>query len=221
MRRSNASLLVQLPVIFDTSEAMQVLRGFGDPNSKLRDLQRGGYIIRVRRGLYAIAPQFRRGPFPREVLANRIYWPSYISLEWVLAYHNLIPETPKQITSIAVRNSPSSRVKRFQTPEGVFIYRFIPANAYPGGIGLYEVPFGDNMASFNMAVPEKALADKVFFEKGLSPVVSEIREYLRDNLRIEEGALSELDHVLMGEIVDGYRSRKIEALARALRGRQG
>lgn len=219
MKRNNAWLLLQFPVIFDTSEAIQILREFGDPKSKLRDLVRGGYIVRIKQALYAIAPKFRREPFPAEVLANRIYWPSYVSLEWALAFHNLIPEAPRQITSIAMRNSPSSRMKRFRTPEGVFTYRYIPARAYPMGVGSYESPFGEGVTAFAMAFPEKALADKVFFEKGLSPVISEIREYLRNNLRIEEGALSELDHILMDEIADGYRSRKIEALARALKGR--
>lgn len=219
MKRNNAWLLLQFPVIFDTSEAIQILREFGDPKSKLRDLVRGGYIVRIKQGLYAIAPKFRREPFPAEVLANRIYWPSYVSLEWALAFHNLIPEAPRQITSIAMRNSPSSRMKRFRTPEGFFTYRYIPARAYLMGVGPYESPFGEGVTAFAMAFPEKALADKVFFEKGLSPVISEIREYLRDNLRIEDGALSELDHILMDEIADGYRSRKIEALARALKGR--
>jgi hypothetical protein len=219
MKINNTLLLLQFPVIFDTSEAIQILREFGDPKSKLRDLVRGDYIVRIKQGLYAIAPQFRRGPFPVEVLANRTYWPSYVSLEWALAYHNFIPESPRQITSIAMRNSPSSRMKRFRTPEGVFAYRHIPASAYPRGVGSYEAPFGEGVTAFAMALPEKALADKVFFEKGLSPIISEIREYLRDNLRIEETALSELDHMLMDEIADGYRSRKIEALARALKGR--
>jgi len=219
MKRNNALLLLQFPVIFDTSEAIQILREFGDPKSKLRDLVRGGYIVRIKQGLYAIAPQFRREPFPVEVLANRVYWPSYVSLEWALAFHNFIPETPRQITSVAMRNSPSSRMKRFHTPEGIFTYRYIPAGAYSRGVGSFEVPFGASVTAFAMALPEKALADKVFFEKGLSPVISEMREYLLDNLRIEEASLSELDHILMEEIADGYRSRKIEALARALKGR--
>lgn len=50
-------------------------------------------------------------------------------------------------------------------------------------------------------------------------MIGEMREYLLDNLRIEEAALSELDHILMEEIAEGYRSRKIDALARALKGR--
>ncbi len=219
MKRNNALLLLKFPVIFDTSEAIQILREFGDPKSKLRDLVRGGYIVRIKQGLYVIAPRFRRGAFPVEVLANRAYWPSYVSLEWALAFHNLIPEAPRQITSIAMRNSPSSRMKRFRTPEGVFTYRHIPARAYPRGVGSFEAPFGEGVTFFAMASPEKALADKVFFEKGLSPVIGEMREYLLDNLRIEEAALSELDHILMEEIAEGYRSRKIDALARALKGR--
>ena len=86
-------------------------------------------------------------------------------------------------------------------------------------MGSYEASFGDGVTFFAMGFPEKALADKVFFEKGLSPAIGETREYLLDNLRIEEAALSELDPVLIEEIAEGYRSRKVEALARVLKGR--
>lgn len=218
MKADVASLLQRLPVIFDTSEALQVLREFRDPNTKLRDLVRRGFVIRIRRGLYAIAPAFRRNPFPREILANRIYTPSYISLDWALAYHNLIPETPRQVTSVAPRNSPSSRTKRFMTPEGVFTYHFIPVDAYSLGYRLYKCAFGDRNATFMMASPEKALADKVFFEKGLDPVKREVLEYLTDELRIEKDILAECDYDSLKRIAEAYQSRKIKALAAVFRG---
>lgn len=41
-------------------------------------------IIRVKKGLYVFGPEVRRRPFSLEVLANTIYGPSYISLQYAL-----------------------------------------------------------------------------------------------------------------------------------------
>ena len=49
--------------------------------------------MRIRKGLYAFGEPLRRAPISRELLANLIYGPSYISLDYALSYHGLIPET--------------------------------------------------------------------------------------------------------------------------------
>ena len=217
MARIPAALLLQrLPVIFDVSEALQVLREYGDPRGKLQHLADNGVVRRVRRGLYAVAPQYRNS-FPLEVLANRIYSPSYISFEWAMSFHNLIPEQVFAISSSAMRNSPYSRTKRFDTCEGVFVYRFISSTVFPTGVRQYDAPFGDRYtAKFSMAGPEKALADKVFFLKNLEPDVRNMRTCLIDDLRIERESLTGLDLTLLGEIAEAYDSRKVAALARTV-----
>src|SRR3989344_9459395 len=53
-----------------------------------------GYIVRVKRGLYAFPDILP----PELFLANKIYEPSYISLEFALSYHRVIPETVYEIT---------------------------------------------------------------------------------------------------------------------------
>jgi len=52
--------------------------------------------------------------------ANKIYEPSYVSLESALAYYEIIPETVLGVTSISSR-----KTKTFENAWGVFSYRSI------------------------------------------------------------------------------------------------
>ncbi|MGD0626568.1 MAG: hypothetical protein ABSB32_17880 [Thermodesulfobacteriota bacterium] len=60
-------------------------------------------IIRVKKGLYIFGETYARRPFSREVLANVIYGPSYVSLDYALHYHGLIPERVEAVISIPGR----------------------------------------------------------------------------------------------------------------------
>lgn len=80
-----------------------------DPNfyrSRLNEWQDKGYIKKVIRGYYIFSDLQ-----PREEnlykIANRIYLPSYVSLESALSYYHLIPESVYGITSISTRRTNS------------------------------------------------------------------------------------------------------------------
>jgi len=55
------------------------------PRDRVTALLRDGHILRVKKGLYV--KNDRKEPFSREILANLIDGPSYLSLEYALAYH--------------------------------------------------------------------------------------------------------------------------------------
>ena len=99
--------------VFSFQQLMDCLAGYAKPRDKIGALLRRGDIIRVRKGLYVFGPDYRRGPWSREVLANLIYGPSYISLDYALAYYALIPERVEEVTSVTL-----SRSRRFDTPLG-------------------------------------------------------------------------------------------------------
>jgi hypothetical protein len=42
--------------------------------------------IRVKKGLYLFGSDYRKGPYSPEIMANKIYGPSYVSREYALAY---------------------------------------------------------------------------------------------------------------------------------------
>ncbi|MCR5379553.1 MAG: hypothetical protein K6G44_01105 [Lentisphaeria bacterium] len=64
-------------------------------------------------------------------MANQIYVPSYVSEDFALSHHVLIPEMPVEVTSVAM-----GRSRRFTNAFGVFSYRYCRSKAYSVGVGL-------------------------------------------------------------------------------------
>lgn len=194
---------------FDYQTLLDVLRDYGRPRDKISDLLRKGVIIRVKKGLYVLGDDYRSRPFLRELLANLIYGPSYVSLDSALQYHGLIPEHVEAVASVTI-----GRSRSFDTPVGRFTYRQIPLPAFQIGMSRVEEIPGK---AFLVAVAEKALADKIFDERNIgafSP--GRMMDHLLDNLRLDQAGLMRLNPDLVREIAVGYRSRKLRILAEAL-----
>jgi predicted transcriptional regulator of viral defense system len=191
---------------FDYQVLMDVLRGYEHPRDKITALLRQGIIIRVKKGIYVFGEKYSRGPFSREVLANMIYGPSYVSLDYALHYYGLIPERVEAVTSVTC-----GRGRRFSTPVGLFIYRMIHLRAYQVGIDQVEIE-GDR--PFLIATPEKALADKIHDDRGTGiRTQEEMKDYLLKNLRVDPESLAKLDAEVFALIADRYRSKKIRLLS--------
>ena len=56
-------------------------------------LEKNGYLIRLKRGLYVVNPQYSDKMLSSELIANHLYTPSYVSMSSALRYYGLIPET--------------------------------------------------------------------------------------------------------------------------------
>lgn len=204
-------LRVSIPrEIFDYQQAMSALAGYRSPRVHLAALVRKGAVVRVRKGLYVFGEKWRRGPVSKELLANLIYGPSYLSLEFALWHHGLIPERVEVFTSVT-----TGRSRHFDTPFGRFSYRQIPTQAFGAGFQRVEQEGGD---SFLLAVPEKAVADKVASDRQ-GPLRSRraMLTYLLENQRMEESGLRELSWTLLREFADRYNSRKIKVLTDTIR----
>ena len=78
--------------IFDYTQLTQVLANYKKPRDVITQLLRKENIIRVKKGLYVYGSVWRRKEVPKEILANLIFGPSVISLEYALSYYSLIPE---------------------------------------------------------------------------------------------------------------------------------
>lgn len=108
-----------------------------------------GFILQVKRGLYTFPDAL-----PSELfIANKIYEPSYISLEFALSYHRVIPETVYEITSVT-----SKATRRFETLGKTFSYRKIKKAAFTG----YAMEKQRGL-SFRIADAEKAFVDANYF----------------------------------------------------------
>lgn len=180
------------------------------PRDKITSLIKQGTIIRVKKGLYIFGREWRTHPYSVEKLANLIYGPSYISLEYALQIYGLIPEQVRTVTSFT-----TGRSRRFSTPVGNFSYRRITLPSFSSGMDLMQNGSG---ATFLVAVPEKALTDKLQSERGL-PIQSEtdIERYLVENLRMDLDDLTQLQAERIEKYARLYRSRKARFLAAFIR----
>lgn len=108
-----------------------------------------GLFIKVRNGLYVIKDTF----ISHAYIANKLYYPSYISLETALSHYHIIPEVVYATTSVTLKIS-----REFTTPQGTFIYQRIKKKAFTG-YGLQKI----DRYNVLIAEPEKALADYLYF----------------------------------------------------------
>jgi hypothetical protein len=198
------------PEEFDYLALREALRDYARPRDKITALLRSGTIIRVKKGLYIFGPRHSRAPYSRELLANLMYGPSYVSLEYALSYYGIIPERTETVTSATCGKS-----RTFSTPAGRFTYWAVPVAAYRMDFDL--VAAGPNRA-FLMASREKALADYVCHDRGSGlRKASAFASYLFESLRVDATALAQLDPERLARIGAAYRSNKIRLLAGFIR----
>ncbi|MFO7949930.1 MAG: hypothetical protein R6U36_06135 [Candidatus Fermentibacteraceae bacterium] len=196
--------------VFDYRTLMCLLDDYSKPRDAVGRLVRSGALVRIRQGLYCFAPAFRRREIPRPCLANLVYGPSYVSLEYALAYWGLIPERVHLVTSVSI-----GRSRSFETPLGGFSYRMLKLCRYsPGFMRVTE-----EGSPFLIATPEKALADKVWTDSRFpGDTISSYGAYLHDDLRIAGEDLARLDLSILAAIAHAYDSRKLRNLSSYMAG---
>ncbi|VAW19514.1 hypothetical protein MNBD_BACTEROID05-555, partial [hydrothermal vent metagenome] len=132
-----------------------------------------GLIIRLKRGVYSLNKQDRRIVPDAGYIANHLYEPSYISLEYALTFYGLIPEETKDVTSISTRKTMS-----FENEFGNFIYQHIKPSAFRG-----FKKMGSGAFNFFMAEAEKALVDFLYLH--LAEFSKDIKNRLENFYRFQ------------------------------------
>lgn len=112
-----------------------------------------GYLKRIKDGLYVFAMMSEE--IDSMVLAEKMYEPSYLSLEFALNYYGIIPDIPGTYTSVTSRTT-----KYFKNNFGNYTYQKVKAEFFTG----YETKI-EKKVSFNIATPEKALMDFIYLNK--------------------------------------------------------
>lgn len=161
---------------------INLLSSYKQPRDKITKLLKSGDLIRVKKGLYVLGHRYKKA-FSPMVLANLIYGPSYISQEYALSLHSIIPETVHTITSMTTK-----KAKRYVTPVGIFKYAAIPEQYYSAGIERLAV---DSKRSYLIASREKAIADIVYRRRDIRST-KDMLGFLLSSLRIEEKVLLSL-----------------------------
>lgn len=172
------------PVPFHHGALLPVLKDYRRPNDKIAEWLRQGVLVSVKRGLYIRGETGHAPCLP--LVANHLYGPSCVSLDYALAWHGLIPERVIEITSVC-----TGRGRVIHNALGRFSYTRLPMSVYPCGITQASASAQE---SFLIASPAKALCDKVMLTPRLRVTSrTAMHRFLIEDLRIDAGALRSLD----------------------------
>ncbi|PWQ92519.1 type IV toxin-antitoxin system AbiEi family antitoxin domain-containing protein [Leucothrix pacifica] len=183
-----------------------ILDSYARPNDKINRLTKQGKLIALKRGLYALSDQ--HSP-PKELIANHLFGPSYVSRQWALSYYGLLSERVVEVTSMCI-----GRSRQFENELGRFSYHAIPAHYY----SLEQTSIQQGNSAFLMATPEKALCDLLLSIRHLRlQSTSAVLSYLSDDLRLNEAELAKLDTRAIRSFAQaGYKVALLNTLADAL-----
>lgn len=188
----------------------EVLAGYRRPNDKVSEWMRTGALESLRRGLYLTGGPLRQAPACLPLVANHIYGPSCVSLDYALAWHGLIPEGVVEVTSVTPRPS-----RILQNARGRFSYHHLPLPYYTVG---QELGASSDGLSFLITSPAKALCDRLVLACNL-PLLSRsaMREWLLDDLRLDPEWISAIDlSDVRACLVTGFKRRQLGTLLAVL-----
>lgn len=179
-------------------------------NDKIVQLKNKGILTPLKSGYYVYNPVHGNNLVSKEIMANILLGPSYISLDYALWFHELIPESVHEITSLTTKRS-----KSFETEYGVFSYKQIKKELFNLGLEIQSTKSGN----FIIASKEKALCDKVYFTKDLSLRSKDAMvEFLEDDLRIDLDELNKFNIDIFYKYLEISKSKKIEILIKVIEG---
>lgn len=122
--------------------------------NQLNNWTKKGLIIQLKKGLYILNNTDRKTNISNVFVANQLYYPSYISMEYALSLYELIPETVMNITSVSTK-----KTSKFKNELGMFTYQKIKTSAFRGFIQAVD----NNGMKYFLAEPEKAVIDFIYF----------------------------------------------------------
>lgn len=110
-------------------------------------------FIRLKRDLYEFVELGVESKITDLYVANRLYEPSYVSLETALSIYSIIPDIAIQVTSLTTRPT-----RNFKNKYGLFLYRTCRKRAFTG----YRlVSYGADKVL--IADKEKAFVDFLYY----------------------------------------------------------
>lgn len=205
------SLLTNIGIVpFDLNVLSSVYPETKHIVEKARRLESDGKIIRLKKGMYVVSPEETGKALNRNLIANHIYGPSYVSLQTALRHYGLIPERVHLIQSLTTKHSRS-----FETPVGNFDYKCCSKEYFPIGVRLEN----DNDITYLIATPEKAICDLINYSKGANlRFMKDVAQYLEEDIRFDMDTLSEFDmDILENCAIYSRKSQNINTLIKYIK----
>lgn len=186
-------------MVMTTLNLKERYRDYTDINGKIKRDVENGILFPLVRGIYET--NSKTDGF---LLSSYIYGPSYLSFEYALSYHNMIPERVIVYTNATFNKRKS---KLYKNHFGVFAYRDVPKDAFPFFVQVFEQ---DTYAYF-MASPEKALCDLLYIKKSVKSM-KELKALLFEDIRINRETFNQLNFNDIIFLSDKYVSNNIKYL---------
>lgn len=179
----------------DYSVLTDVLTGYKSRRDKIAALEKRGTLIRLKKGMYVVSPDMSRHQLSKELIANHLYGPSYVSLESALSFYSLIPERVHTVRSVSTK-----RAKYFSNALGKFDYQTVPPGYYAIGINQQETTEGH---TFLIASPEKAISDMILVTPGLRlQSVKAVQTYLEEDMRMDLSVLANYNTDIIRQCIE-------------------
>ena len=153
-----------------------------------------GKVIRLKRGLYTLPEEYRRAPLSLRWLANTLYSPSYLSLEYMLSWYDMIPERVAEMTSVTTLKTAS-----FTNALGHFSYRSLKKRHFFG----FEETTDESGRPVLLAVAEKALLDYIYLYSGWE----NSEDFIDKNIRLQQ--LDQLNAPRLKAFAKRFDSKKL------------
>ena len=202
--------LQKYPLIdYATIKNLLCANGYKYINDKIKYMKQEGLLTSLKKGLYVYHSPYIKTLTSKEIIANNLLGPSYISYEYALYYHGLIPERVEEVTSATTK-----RTKAYSTSYGDFSYKHIDKSLYALGLVILSAKQGN----FMMASVEKALCDKVFTTRGIKiGSKKSMLIFLEEDLRVDMDELVDFNLSIVEEYFKISKSKRIEMLYKVLK----
>jgi len=201
---------IQTPYV-DAQTLLTLLSEYRKPREWILRMVKKGHLIRLKNGFYLIEDKIKRelhSWIPYEQIANLLYGPSYVSLEWALSFYGMIPERVYSLTSMTLGSH-----KEYNTPIGTFTYDNLSLKRY--SIGITQKPSMHSIGNFLIATPEKALVDWIFKTcKGFNKTM--LKTDILESKRMNVDSIRQLDKNLLMEIAESYRAKIVDELVNVI-----
>ncbi len=158
-----------------------------------------GKLLRLRQGLYILNEEDRKINPSRLYISKELYSPSYVSMEYALAFYGLIPERVADITCIS-----SKKTAVFQNFLGRFVYQHVPERCFTG----FREMKDDSGLAYYLAVAEKAVVD--FLYLNLHLFKDEFKLRASESFRLQNlETLDQRNLLRYAELFESHKLRRV------------
>ncbi len=178
-------------------------KNYTDINGKIKRDVENRILFPIVRGIYET-----NGNTDGYLLSSYIYGPSYLSFEYALSFHSIIPERVVVYTNATFNKRKS---KSYKNHFGLFTYRDVPKEAFPFFVQVYE----QDSYSYFIASPEKALCDLLYIKQPVKSI-KELKMLLFEDIRINREAFKLLNYDDMMFLSKKYISNNIKFLIKLI-----